>query len=325
MRVWRIAAVAAVTGVLGASGLFLWMHRAAPPAWAFPVLAAPSTKAPPVWSTVKNSGGAAPGAASRVAAVLAGCRAAAGRPLARPPAPAIVREGRRPAVEACGFCHLPEGSGRPENAVLAGLPADYIERQLADMRSGARRSSGGAWRPASLMEKVAAAATPQEVEAAARYFAARPYTPHTRVIEAAAPPKAVAVGAIYRFATDGTTERLGRRILEGPDDFERFELRDDLVGYVAYVPPGAIARGARLARTGGGGRTQVCGACHGDRLQGMTGPPLAGRSPTGLFRQLYGFKTGARRGAASAAMREVTARLDINDMIDLSAYAGSLR
>jgi hypothetical protein len=33
--------------------------------------------------------------------------------------PEIVSHGRRPDVRACGYCHLPNGQGRPENASLA--------------------------------------------------------------------------------------------------------------------------------------------------------------------------------------------------------------
>src|SRR3954452_21321533 len=40
-----------------------------------------------------------------------------------PPMPEIVSHGRKPEVFACGYCHLPNGLGRPENASLAGLPA----------------------------------------------------------------------------------------------------------------------------------------------------------------------------------------------------------
>src|SRR5260370_23193712 len=30
--------------------------------------------------------------------------------------PSVVVHGRRPTVIACGYCHLPDGEGRPENA-----------------------------------------------------------------------------------------------------------------------------------------------------------------------------------------------------------------
>lgn len=245
------------------------------------------------------------------------------RPKTHPPAPPIVSRGHAPGVRACGYCHLPDGSGRPENAALNGLPADYIVRQLADFRSGARRSAGGDWGPAALMQGSAAALSPAEAKAAARYFASIPYRAHTRVVETAQPPRVTPSGGIYRFDANAH-EPIGQRILEGPDDFHRFELRDTTLSYVAYVPPGSIAAGDRLAATGGG-RTQVCVVCHGPGLKGAAGPPLAGRSPSGLLRELYAFKTGARNGAAGAPMRQVAAQLSLGDMIALSAYAGSLK
>src|SRR5579862_4734236 len=58
-----------------------------------------------------------------------------------PTMPEVVAHGRKPSVQACGYCHLPNGQGRPENASLAGLSADYITQQLTDYRNGLRRSS----------------------------------------------------------------------------------------------------------------------------------------------------------------------------------------
>lgn len=49
------------------------------------------------------------------------------------------------------------------------------------------------------MQRIAAAGTPQEVAEAARYLAARPYAPHTRVVETAVAPRAVAISGVYRF------------------------------------------------------------------------------------------------------------------------------
>jgi len=59
-----------------------------------------------------------------------------------PPMPDIVAQGRRPAVLACGSCHRADGSGGPENARVAGLPAPYIVQQMADFKSGARKTDG---------------------------------------------------------------------------------------------------------------------------------------------------------------------------------------
>ncbi len=51
-------------------------------------------------------------------------------PGGHPPMPEVVSDGRKPGVYACGFCHLPNGLGRPENSSLAGLPAEYIVQQV---------------------------------------------------------------------------------------------------------------------------------------------------------------------------------------------------
>ena len=74
---------------------------------------------------------------------------------------------------------------------------------------------------------------------------------------------------------DGT-EPIGNRIVEVPEDTTRTLLRDPISGFVAYVPPGSLARGEALSRTGGEGRTTACGACHGDDLRGL-GPRAGNR------------------------------------------------
>ena len=246
-------------------------------------------------------------------------------PAAHAAPPRIVVEGRAPHLMACGYCHLPAGEGRPENAALAGLPADYIARQVADFRSGARGLASPGWGPGAFMHEVAAAASPGEVAAAAAYFSRAPFVSHVKVVEAARIPAVEAEGFVYRRLQGYARTILGERIVEGPVDFDRFELRDSRMGYVAYVPPGSIGRGRRLAATGGAGRTQPCGACHGAALAGGAGPPLAGRSPTYLYRQLSAFHSGSRAGPTSAPMKTVAARLSVAEMIDLAAYAASIR
>ena len=53
----------------------------------------------------------------------------------------MVAHGRKPNVFACGYCHLPNGQGRPENASLAGQPAAYIIEQVNEMKEGRRKTS----------------------------------------------------------------------------------------------------------------------------------------------------------------------------------------
>ena len=56
-------------------------------------------------------------------------------PEEHPAMPDVVEHGRKPSVRGCGYCHLPNGLGRPENASLAGLPAAYIEQQVAGFQA----------------------------------------------------------------------------------------------------------------------------------------------------------------------------------------------
>ncbi len=242
-----------------------------------------------------------------------------------PTPPPVVLHGHPTGVMACGYCHLPDGGGRPENAALAGLPAAYIEAQVADLASHARGEPRPDWTPIAIMQTVAAAASKAEVAQAAAYFSALPFTSHEHVVEAAQIPAVRPAAFLYRTLPGEAREPLGERIVEVPDDFERFELRAPDATFTAYVPPGSVARGAALARTGGEGRTQPCGLCHGPALRGGLGPPIAGRYPGYLVRQLNAFHAGARHGETGAPMTAVTARLTPRDMIDLAAYAASLK
>src|SRR3954464_13374166 len=85
------------------------------------------------------------------------------------PLPDVVAKGRKPDVFACGFCHRADGPGGPENANLMGLPAKYIAQQMADYKSGARKTAVPG-RNVDLMISLAKAASEAEVQAAAAYF-----------------------------------------------------------------------------------------------------------------------------------------------------------
>ncbi|MBS0418691.1 MAG: hypothetical protein JSR66_13340 [Proteobacteria bacterium] len=244
-------------------------------------------------------------------------------PAAHTPMPEVVAHGRPPKVFACGFCHMPQGQGRPENAPLAGLPAQYIIQQVEDLKSGARRGVAvNGYLPTDLMIELVQSLTAEDLKAAAEYFAAQRMTPRTRVVETVRVRKMDVVGWVYASSTSGATEPLDERLLEMTQAAELHERRADGPLYIAYVPKGSIARGKTLAHAPGTG----CVACHGEGLRGVgLIPPLAGRSPTYILRQLLGFKTGARAGATSGPMQAVVAQLQLNNMIDAAAYAGSLQ
>lgn len=246
------------------------------------------------------------------------------RPAQHPAPPATVTAGKQPNVMACGYCHLLTGLGRPENATLAGLPADYIVRQVSELRSGDRVSPAPDWAPAALMRQTAHGVSDADLNSAAAYFAALPAAPRATVVEAAQTPRATPASFVYRFDDAPPSEPIGQRIVEGPKDWSRFELRDPDTAYIAYVPPGSLAKGQALAKRGDS-QARPCVSCHGPALTGTpVAPPIAGRSPTYLFRQLYAFKTDARNGTLAEPMKSVAGQLSTADMIAVAAYVGSL-
>ena len=243
------------------------------------------------------------------------------------PMPEVVGKGRPPEVRACGYCHLPTGIGKPENAAVAGLPVAYFKQQIADFKSGARRSSVTDIPPQALMLKTALAVSDADVEAAAEYFAKLPATRPgwITVTEVSTVPKMTTAGSIVVPDESGQTEPIGQRILETATDFHRTELRDAHSGYVAYVPMGSIKKGQELATTGGEGKTLQCNVCHGPDLKGLGNVPrIAGLSPTYAFRQLFDMQAGTRNGPGAALMKAAVAKLTEEDMVSLAAYLGSL-
>jgi len=247
-------------------------------------------------------------------------------PEGHPALPEVVSHGRKPEVRACGYCHLPTGNGRPENARLAGLPVAYFVAQMKAFRDGSRKSSVEGRAPVVNMTKTASAITDEEIAAAAAYFSALPAESYVTVVETATVPKSKIAGWLFRFEKDGEQEPLGQRILEGPEDFEQFELRDPGTKYIAYAPEGSLALGKRLAEKWGDQNELECSSCHGPGYRGKDDVPnLAGRSPTSIMRQLYDFKSGARRGGKSSEMDKVVKYMTNADMLALAAYLSSLR
>lgn len=241
-----------------------------------------------------------------------------------PPMPASVQYGVRPDGRACGFCHLPDGQGRPENGTLAGLPVDYTVRQMRAFRTGERTSANPAT-PTGPMHTVAKGFTNEnEVRAAARYFARLRLTRRNVIREVRDVPKTRIAGLLYAYDGEGT-EPIAGRLIEVPESLERHELRDPWVRYVTYVPTGSVSRGRVLATRGPAGAATACATCHGPQLLGVGEiPPIAGRSPSMMLRQLINFRTRARQDSTAAPMYAVTDALSLDDMVALSAYVGSL-
>jgi cytochrome c553 len=241
-----------------------------------------------------------------------------------PPMPDAVARGRRPEVRACGSCHRAAGTGGPENASLAGLPAAYIVEQMASFKSGARTFSGPPRSPATLMAAIAMAATDDEVQAAANYFSSLKPVPNITVVETDTVPKTQIARVFYTTLPDAGTEPLGQRIVEVPVDTAQFEHRDSRAQFTAYVPVGSVAKGEALVKTGGSDKTVPCATCHGPDLKGVGPiPSIAGRSPSYIVRQLYDFQQATRAGVLGALMKPTVAKLSQDDMISLAAYLAS--
>jgi cytochrome c553 len=239
-----------------------------------------------------------------------------------PPLPSVVAQGRKPNVFACGFCHRAEGTGGPENASLAGLPAGYIVQQMADYKSGARKTSVQK-RNIDLMIALSKDITDAEVQAAAAYFSALKPKSNIRVVETASVPKTVVAGWFLTAADTREKEPIGQRIIEMPEDLEQFENRDPRSHFIAYVPIGSVARGEALVSTGGG-KTLQCAICHGQDLKGLGElPSIAGRSPSYIVRQLYDIQNGARAGKGAELMKAAVANLTVEDMASIAAYLAS--
>lgn len=247
-------------------------------------------------------------------------------PDGHPPMPEVVARGGGDGVLACGYCHLPNGQGKPENGPVAGQPFAYLVQQMEDYRNGLRRTGEPRMGPPTLMMGIGAAASPEEARVAAAYFSSMDFKQWVRVVETDSVPETRFAGWIHEVIEGGGMEPIGNRVVEIPEDLARTKLRDDASGFVAYVPPGSIARGEALVRTGGeDGRSVACTTCHGDDLRGLGPmPALAGRSPSYLARQLYDLKAGNRNGAWSDLMDAAVANLTERDVVDIVAYASSL-
>jgi cytochrome c553 len=292
------------------------------PAWAFALN--PPIAQPPV---VDDQPQRVPGSAAsftrrEIAAIAVG--PPDWHPDEHPAMPGIVGRTREPRVYACAYCHLPNGAGRPENSSLAGLSANYIKAQIAAFRNDQRTGSEPKRGPQNNMIALAKQLTDAEIEEAASYFAALKPVTFITVVESATVPRTEVAGWMLKKAPGTSTEPIGNRIVELTEDFERFENRDSRTPYIAYVPPGSLARGADLVTTGSSGRTLPCAPCHGPGWNGLVDvPSIAGRSPSYIFRQLYDLRGAKRSGAASDLMKPVVANLTDADMVAIAAYLAS--
>src|SRR5437773_11615169 len=97
---------------------------------------------------------------------------------------------------ACGVYHRADGPGGPENAGIAGLPAQYIVQQMADFKkkSVARTTSVPQRIPPQLMIKTAKGITDAQIEQAVAYFSALNPRAVIKVVATATVPKSGSAG-----------------------------------------------------------------------------------------------------------------------------------
>jgi cytochrome c553 len=161
----------------------------------------------------------------------------------------------------------------------------------------------------------------EDFKAAAAYYQAIKPPVWYKVVEGDTVPKSYLGNGAMRFPEKaGGTEPLGSRIIELPQNDLSAESRDPRTGFVAYVPAGSISKGESIVTTGGG-KTVACAICHGADLKGLGEvPPITGRSPIYVYRQLNDIKIGARTGTWTPLMKGVVDKLDEGDMIAIAAY-----
>jgi cytochrome c553 len=229
-------------------------------------------------------------------------------------------------MRACAICHLPNGQGLMQNAPVAGLPVDYFLRQLEELASGARKTSDLHKANGFEMAAMARALSSEQAREIAEYYGSIPFKPWVRVIESDTVPKFIASRNGLLMKVEGNeTEPLGQRLIELPEDtYNTNNLRNPRSGMVAYAPIGSLERGKDIVETGGG-TSVACGVCHGADLRGTpVAPPIAGRQPSYIGRQLYDYQQGSRAGQMAPLMTPTVENLNADDLIAISAYVASL-
>lgn len=242
-------------------------------------------------------------------------------PNEHPQMPEIVAKGRRPDIRACALCHYPSGQGRAENASVDALPVEYFLQQLKDFADGNRKSADTRKQNTGAMASIAKNMTEDERKAAAEYYAQIPFKPWIKVQESTTAPKTRTNVGLFLALEGNETEPLGDRIIEVPISAEMTETyRNPHSGFIAYVPVGSVKKGEALAKAG------QCTLCHGPDLRGIGPvPPIAGRSPSYMMRQMYDMQQGTRNGLWTGLMKPVVAPLSEDDLMDIVAYVASLK
>jgi cytochrome c553 len=336
-RVTRLLVLAAIC-----SATVTLLTAAEPPApWAFGFTTPPGSQEPPGTMAVGAPADTiftVPGSTLKMTReqVLNFFNAGDWFPDDHPKMPYIVQYGRAPDVIACGVCHLINGKGRTEHSPVAGLPVEYFIQQLHDFKNDLREHADPRKSMAG-MTRIAKALTEAEMRDAAEYYGKLPWDGRwITVVESDVVPKTrrTPFSVWVRLDTDpltgkpvpgNQTEPLGNRIMEIPTNTLLFDLHYTRPegGLTAYVPVGSVKKGEALANSGA--KVTRCSVCHGAGLEGLGAvPPIAGRGPSYIARQLYNYQHRTRRGPWAALMSAAVDPLTADDILNLTAYVSSL-
>ena len=121
--------------------------------------------------------------------------------------------------------------------------AASIVQQMADFKSGARKSAVPNRTPPILMAKIAKAATDAEVAAAAAYFSGLQPRKIITVDETVEVPKTYVAGFLFAPLNNKDQEPIGNRIVEVAKDLEQFESRDTHSEFIAIRARGKHREG----------------------------------------------------------------------------------
>jgi cytochrome c553 len=232
-------------------------------------------------------------------------------PQDQPPPPAVVLKSP-PGGFACGYCHMPNGVGHPQNVSIAGLPEAYVIAQFAAFRAGQRKAAQPGYIPNSSMTRIAGQASDADIAETARYYSRLPYRSLIRVKEVTHAPRVAAVGLVWT-RVPGAPEPINGRIVELMDKPEDSIRHNPRGRSTAFVPPGSIAKGRKI------GAELACMACHTQEMAGW-GP---GRSPSYIVRQLLAFRNRTRNDPGAEPMHAIADQLDLDQMVAVAAWLGA--
>lgn len=246
-------------------------------------------------------------------------------PNSHPTPPAVITTQGPNGAAPCAECHMINGQGVASVPDIAGVSAGYLFGELKSFRSGARTSSQPGRLATAVMIRVAKSWTEADLRKAVAYYASLPRRTPTQIVETDTAPamRIERFGWTYVDTSHPRKLPLNGTVAEAPESIVKVFMYDPSNHQLVYVSKSTLMLGEKLVRTGDGGG-QPCTSCHGADLRGgPVAPPLAGRDPAYLARQLWDIRSGARSGALVAAMRGPANGLSPSDVTAVSAYIGS--